>query len=249
MRLQKYLARAGVASRRKSEELISSGRVAVEGSVVTRLGTRVNPATDRVEVDERRVFLRPAQWAALHKPPGYGCTRKDPQGRPTVYDLLPGRMQHLPHAGRLDFMSEGLLLLSNEGDLVHRILHPRAGVRRVYAVQLAGPVPKNLPSVLLAGVTIEGRRARVESAGWIEAPTSGAPRIEIVLAEGRNREVRRLLAKCGVKINRLCRTAFGPIELGRLAPGRVRDLSRSERSALERVAAPSPTPAPRHRHA
>ena len=140
MRLQKYLARAGVASRRGSEKLIASGRVRVNGEVVTKLGTRVDPNAERVEVDRRRIRLKPVLWLALNKPPGYACTRHDPGRRPIIYDLLPAETRHLPHVGRLDFMSEGLLLLSNEGDVVHRLLHPRTGVERVYHARLRGPV-------------------------------------------------------------------------------------------------------------
>lgn len=236
MRLQKYLARAGVASRRASEELITSGRVRVNGEVVTQLGTTVDPTTGRVEVDRRRICLKPTLWLALHKPPGYACTRHDPGGRPIIYDLLAPEVSHLPHVGRLDFMSEGLLLLSNDGDVVHRLLHPRTGIERVYSVELDGPAPAGLPDRLQAGVSLDDGPARARRARWTTPPRTPSPVVEIVLTEGRNREIRRMLASVGVTLRSLRRTAFGPIRLGGLAAGASRELSRAERAALTRAA-------------
>lgn len=239
MRLQKYLSRAGVASRRRSEELIASGRVRVNGEVVTKLGTTVDPNAERVEVDRRRIRLRPMLWLALHKPPGYACTRHDPGGRPIIYDLLPAGTRHLPHVGRLDFMSEGLLLLSNEGDVVHRLLHPRTGIERVYRAKLRGPVTAELPDRLRAGVALEDGPARARRAGWITPPHTSSPTVEIVLAEGRNREIRRMLASLGITLLRLRRTSFGPVRLGALAAGAARELSPKERAALRLAAGPA----------
>ena len=243
MRLQKFLAAAGVASRRRCEGLITDGRVRVDGHVVTRLGTRVDPRRARVEVDGRRVRPRRVRWLALHKPPGYGCTRRDPRGRPTIYDLLPVGAHHLPHVGRLDFLSEGLILLSNEGDLAHRLLHPSAGVERTYLVEVEGPVRDGLAARLEAGVELSDGPARARRARWVQERRTRGRRtrgreVEIVLAEGRNREVRRMLAHLGVAVLRLRRTAFGPVELGTLAAGRHRDLSAGERAALSRAACP-----------
>ncbi|WP_420634864.1 pseudouridine synthase [Candidatus Palauibacter sp.] len=235
MRLQKFLSRAGVASRRKSEELIVAGRVRVNGSVVTLLGSKVDPRTDRVEVDGRRVRPAATQWLALHKPPGVACTRRDPSGRPTIYELLPAGMHHLPHVGRLDFLSEGLLLLSNQGDVVHRLLHPSTELPRVYRVELLGPVSGDLPRRLRGGVPLEDGPARARDARWIGDPATASPAVEMVLTEGRNREVRRMLARLEIRIRRLCRTSFGPIELGELAAGESRALSGAERAALERA--------------
>ncbi|MXX79302.1 MAG: rRNA pseudouridine synthase [Gemmatimonadales bacterium] len=239
MRLQKYLARAGVASRRGSEKLIASGRVRVNGEVVTKLGTTVDPNAERVEVDRRRIRLKPVLWLALNKPPGYACTRHDPGRRPIIYDLLPAETRHLPHVGRLDFMSEGLLLLSNEGDVVHRLLHPRTGVERVYHARLRGHVPADLPDRLQAGVALEDGPARARRAGWITSPHTSSPTVEIVLTEGRNREIRRMLTSLGVTLRRLRRTSFGPVRLGALAAGATRELSPKERQALRRVAGPA----------
>ena len=236
VRLQKFLAAAGVASRRASEALITNGRVRVDGRVVTRLGTRVDPERARVEFDGRRVRVRPVRWIALHKPPGCGCTRRDPAGRPTIYDLLPAAAHHLPHVGRLDFMSEGLILLSNEGDLAHRLLHPSGEVLRTYVVELAGPAPSGLPGQLETGVELSDRLARARRARWAHGPRARRPRVEIVLAEGRNRVIRRMLAHLGVTVGRLRRTSFGPVKLGALEVGAHRDLSPAERAALERAA-------------
>lgn len=235
MRLQKFLSRAGVASRRKSEILIQAGRVRVDGAVVTERGTSVDPETQRVEVDRELVQLKPAEWLALHKPPGYASTRSDPGKRPTIYDLLPERSHHLFHVGRLDFMSEGLLLMSNEGDLVHRLLHPSMGLRRVYVVTLVGPAPDDIPARLTAGVVLEDGPAAAQSSRWLSRPAVKAPRLEIALAEGRNREIRRMLAALDLKIRRLSRVAFGPVELGSLASGDARELSTRERRSLERA--------------
>ncbi len=239
MRLQKYLARAGVASRRGSEQLIAAGRVRVNGEVVTKLGTTVDPEVERVEVDRRPIRVKPTLWLALHKPPGYACTRKDPGGRPIIYDLISADRHHLPHVGRLDFMSEGLLLLSNEGDLVHRLLHPGTGIERVYEAELVGPVTVQLPDRLRAGVALEDGPARAQRARWVTPAQTSAPTVEIVLAEGRNREIRRMLAALGVTLRSLRRTSFGPIRLGTLAAGATRELSARERAALGRAAPPA----------
>ncbi|WP_420447874.1 pseudouridine synthase [Candidatus Palauibacter sp.] len=236
MRLQKYLSRAGVASRRRSEELIASGRVRVNGEVVTKPGTTVDPKSGRIEVDRRPIRLKPTLWLALHKPPGYACTRHDPGGRPIIYDLLSSDTRHLPHVGRLDFMSEGLLLLSNDGDVVHRLLHPRTGIERVYEAALVGPVTADLPDRLRAGVALEDGPARARRARWITPPHTSSPTVEIVIAEGRNREIRRMLASLGVRLRSLRRTSFGPIRLGALAAGATRELSAKERAALTRAA-------------
>ena len=225
-----------MASRRKCEELIASGRVRVDGRRVTRLGTRIDPGAARIEVDGCRVEPRPARWVALHKPPGYACTRHDPRGRRTIYDLIPAGAHHLPHVGRLDLMSEGLLLLSNEGDLAHRLLHPSTGLERTYAVELVGAVPVDLPARLEAGVRLSDGPARARRARWLGGRGAAGRTVEVVLAEGRNREVRRMLARLDATIGRLLRTSFGPIELGTLGRGRMRDLSTPERRALERAA-------------
>lgn len=229
MRLQKYLSRAGVASRRAAEELIAAGRVRVDGEVVTELGTRVVPGEAAVEVDGRPAELRPAAWLALHKPPRYLCTRDDPAGRPTVYHLLPaGPPQELFHVGRLDFMSEGLLLLTNEGEVAHRLLHPGNETPRRYEVAVADPVPPRLAERLLAGVELEGGRAAATAAALLPGRGPRERLVLITLTEGRNREIRRMMERLGATIHSLRRIAFGPVELGDLAPGAHRTLTGEE---------------------
>lgn len=236
MRLQKFLSRAGVASRRASEDLISAGRVQVDGEHVETPGTKVDPEESVVEVDGRRVELSPTRWIALHKPPGMLTTRRDPAGRPTVYDALPeGPLQELFHVGRLDYMSEGLLLLTNEGDVAHRLLHPSWEVEKRYEAGVAEPVPRDLPERLLAGVELDDGPARADAASLLPS-TGGDTRILLVsLHEGRTREIRRMLDAVGVTVHFLRRLAFGPVELGELPAGEWRDLEDPEIGELRRV--------------
>lgn len=236
MRLQKFLARAGVASRRASEEIIAAGRVRVDGRVVTRMGTTVDPGRQRVEVDGLEVRMEPARWLAFNKPPMTVCTRDDPGGRPTVYDVLPAAARSLFHVGRLDFMSQGLLLLTNEGDLANRLLHPSGELPRRYAVTLVGPVPADIPAKLVDGVELEDGAAAAVEAGWESTPSGPAPRLSVTLAEGRNREVRRMLGGLDVRIRRLERISFGPVGLGDLPEGASRDLTADELRALRDAA-------------
>ena len=225
MRLQKYLARSGVASRRASEALIAEGRVTVDGSVVTMPGTRVDPARNRIEVDGRRVEPEPVRWIALHKPPGYLCSRGDPRGRPTIYDLLPEEAGSLFHVGRLDYMSEGLVLLTNDGDAANRLMHPSGEMLRRYEVTLVDPAPHRIAERLRNGVELEDGPARAVRAD-VDA---GDPRqLRVAIAEGRNREVRRMLAAVGLRIARLKRVAVGPIELGELPRGAWRAMEKRE---------------------
>lgn len=228
MRLQKYLARAGVASRRASEELIREGRVRVDGQVVSVLGTKIDPGASRVEVDDRLVQIEPPRWIMLHKPPGYLCTRSDPEGRRTIYDLMDADLASLFHVGRLDYMSEGMLLLTNEGDVAEQLLHPRNRVRRRYEVTVAGPVSKSLASRVREGVELDDGLARVED---FRVRPGGRPDqmlLELSLREGRNREVRRLMDAVGLTIHALKRVAFGPLELGNLPRGSWRSLEQGE---------------------
>jgi len=228
MRLQKYLARAGVASRRASEELIREGRVRVDGQVVSVLGTRIDPDASVVEVDDRPVQIEPPRWIMLHKPPGYLCTRSDPQGRPTVYDLIDADLASLFHVGRLDYMSEGMLLLTNEGGVAEQLLHPRNRVRRRYEVTVAGPVSKSLASRVREGVELDDGLARVED---FRVRPGGRPDqmlLELSLREGRNREVRRLMEAVGLTIHALKRVEFGPLELENLPRGSWRSLEPGE---------------------
>ena len=207
----------------------------VDGVTVTELGTRVEEG-QTVEVDGAVVALPAPRWVAVHKPPGTLCTRGDPQGRPTVYDLLPPDAAALFHVGRLDYMSEGLLLMTNDGDLANAFLHPRARVPRRYEVGLVGPVPASLTAALVEGVQLEDGHAAAVEAGWIVPPSDPAPVVGMTLLEGRNREIRRLLAAFEVRIRWLRRVAFGPIALGDLPPRATRELSDEEVSRLREAA-------------
>jgi 23S rRNA pseudouridine2605 synthase len=228
MRLQKYLARAGVASRRASEELIRAGRVKVDGEVVVVQGVQVDPECSVVEVDGRRVRPAPPRWVMLHKPPGCLCTRSDPQGRPTAYELMDPSVADLFHVGRLDYMSEGLLLLTNEGAVAETILHPRNRVTRRYEVTVERPLPADLEERLRAGVELDDGVAHVVSIRRIPGGRSDETILELSLREGRNREVRRLMEAVGLTIHSLKRVAFGPLELKNLPRGSWRSLEPHE---------------------
>ncbi len=231
VRLQKFLANAGVASRRKAEELITSGRVKVNGRVVTELGTKVDDAQDVVAVSGK--VVRPAEttWIALHKPRGYLSTRKDPEGRPTVYDLLPPALHGLFYVGRLDRDSEGLLLLTNDGDTANRMLHPRYEVQRVYEVLVRGELKPDRIQKLVDGVELEDGIATAESVRVLGVARNET-RLRLSLREGRKREVRRMLWAVGHKVLRLKRLSYGPIKLGRLPEGKWRKLTEAELRAL-----------------
>lgn len=228
MRLQKYLARAGVASRRASEELIREGRVKVDGEVVSVMGTRIDPDASVVEVDGRVVQLEPARWIMLHKPPGYLCTRSDPDGRPTVYELIDAELASLFHVGRLDYMSEGMLLLTNEGAVAEQLLHPRNRVLRSYEVTVAGPIPRDVGTRLRNGVELDDGPARVDDFRVRSGPRPDQVLLELSLREGRNREVRRMMEAVGLTIHSLKRVGFGPLELGDLPRGSWRSLEAGE---------------------
>lgn len=230
VRLQKYLSQAGVASRRSSEELILAGRVTINGRTASELGVRVQPGDD-VRVDGRRVRPAAEKWFALHKPRGYLSTRSDPEGRSTLYDLLPPPMRRLFYVGRLDFDSEGLVLLTNDGDTAHRLMHPRYGVDREYDVQLDADVDDDVLEKLRRGVELEDGRARARA-----VRRRGGRRVLLTLREGRKREVRRMFAEFGYRVQRLRRVRYGPIRLGDLEPGEWRELEPREVAALRRVA-------------
>ena len=239
MRLQKYLSRAGVASRRAAEQMIRDGRVRVNGEVVREMGVKVE-SDDRVEVDGRAVAPDPPVWVMLHKPAGYVTTRDDPRGRPTVYDLLPSRYESLFHVGRLDLDSEGLLLLTNEGGAANRLMHPSHEVDRVYRVDVEGTLSRQERRRLLAGVELEDGPARAHEVEVIaETPVGrgGRPgsRIRVVMREGRKREVRRLFDAVGHPVRRLVRERLGPVTLGDLPEGGWRELTAREVEAVRAV--------------
>jgi 23S rRNA pseudouridine2605 synthase len=228
IRLQKVLAAAGVASRRACEQLIAEGRVEVDGRVVREQGVRVDPDHAVVKVDGVRVSVREtARYLAVNKPRGMLSAMSDPDGRPCLGDLVEHRAERLFHVGRLDADSEGLLLLTNDGELAHRLMHPSYGVRKTYVAEVVGTVPRELGRVLRAGVELEDGVARADS--FRVVGRSGARvMVEIVLHEGRKHLVRRLLAAVGHPVQRLVRTQIGPVLLGELRPGKIRPLTQRE---------------------
>lgn len=231
VRLQKYLADSGVASRRASEQIITAGRVAVNGQVVTELGSRVEPASDRITVDGRPVAARKKLYVALNKPVGYTCTRKDPHAARVVGQLLPAEWTSLYPVGRLDRESEGLLFLTNDGDFCLRLTHPRYGIRKKYLVTVEGRMRPGLVERFRAGVEIDGETLRIQ-AGRIVSTGHGATILELELGEGRYREIRRLFESEGLEVIRLVRMQIGPIKLGELKPGRWRTLTPAELKTL-----------------
>ena len=233
-RLQKLLAHAGVGSRRQCEELISAGRVTVDGHAVRELGTKVRP-DQRICVDGQAVRAeRPVYWL-VNKPKGYLCTNRDPARRPLVVDLIPQVSQRVYTVGRLDEASEGLLLLTNDGDLAYRLMHPRFGVEKTYLVQVAGtPSPADLQQ-LLKGVWLSDGHVRAKRLHRLKSQ-GASTWMRIVLNEGKNREIRRMLARLGHKVLNLRRVALGPVQLKSLAPGKARRLTPEELALLQRVA-------------
>jgi 23S rRNA pseudouridine2605 synthase len=225
-RLQKVLARAGFASRRKCEELILQGRVEVNGVVVARLGTRVDPDQVEIRVDGEPLKLKTRAYFMVHKPPGVVSTNADPAGRTRVVDLVP-EMQGLFTVGRLDQSSEGLILVTNDGDWANRLTHPRFGVPKVYYAEVAGEPTADTIAILRKGIYLSDGFAQIVSAK-VKARRKQSTVLEITLDEGKNREVRRLLAKVGHKVLALKRVAIGPLRLGELPRGAYRPLRNDE---------------------
>lgn len=234
VRLQKILADAGVASRRASEQLILEGRVAVNGQITRELGSKADPATTTVAVDGRPLRPRRRLYVALHKPAGYLCTRRDEQQRRTVGDLLPVEWSSLYPVGRLDLDSEGLLFLTNDGEFCLRLTHPRFRLEKHYVATVEGKLEPALVKRLTKGVSDRGELLRAKAARLVSANSSHSI-VELDLAEGRNREVRRMLEALGFKVVRLVRTAIGPIKLGELRAGRWRVLTEVEVATLFRL--------------
>lgn len=231
-RLQKLLARAGIASRRAAERLIVEGRVSVNGRTVTALGTLADPDTDTVRVDGRRLPPAPAEhvYLALHKPRGYVTTLRDPEGRPSVRDLLSGVAVRVFPVGRLDFQSEGLLLLTNDGALAHALMHPRSAVPKTYVAKVRGAPGEEALRRLEAGVVVRGRRTLPARARLLRRGARSL--VELTLVEGRRHQVRDMLEAVGHPVVRLVRVAYGGVRLGRLAPGRYRRLGADEVARL-----------------
>lgn len=235
IRLQKYISQAGVASRREAERLMTAGRVTVNGEVVSELGVRVVPGRDEVRVDNEIVGTAAVRWIAFHKPPGVLTTRSDPHGGRTIYDELPADLRALRYVGRLDRDAEGLLLLTNAGDVAHGLQHPSREVEREYAVEVAGTVRSSISGELTRGVQLDDGPARAKRVAAVR-PGDVTSTLTVILTEGRKREVRRMLAAVGHPVLRLRRTRFGPVGLDPLPRGAWRELSAAEVRALEAAA-------------
>ncbi|WP_256789449.1 pseudouridine synthase [Frankia sp. AvcI1] len=236
IRLQKVLASAGIGSRRRGEELIAEGRVSVDGVVVREQGRRVNPETAIIEVDGDRIVTRTGLvHLALNKPRGVLSAMSDDRGRPTIADLLTefDGGGGLFHVGRLDGDSEGLLLVTNDGELAHRLTHPSFEVPKTYLVEVSGPLRREVPRTLRTGVELEDGPARADSVQLVDQ-ANGRVMLEIVIHEGRNRIVRRMMETVGYPVHRLVRTRLGAVHLGTLRSGRARHLTRGEVGALYR---------------
>jgi 23S rRNA pseudouridine2605 synthase len=235
VRLQKVLAAAGVGSRRACEQLIAAGRVEVDGEVVRTMGVRVHPGRVVIKVDGLRVGTDAAGLVhlALNKPPGVVSTMSDPEGRPSLGDYVEGRRERLFHVGRLDADTEGLILLTNDGELAHRLSHPSYEVAKTYLAEVHGPVARDVGRRLREGVELDDGVASVDSFRVV-GRTGSRVMVEVVLHEGRKHVVRRLLTAVGQPVERLVRTRVGPIRLGDLRPGRSRSLSAAEVGRLYR---------------
>ena len=233
MRIQRALARAGVASRRKAEELIAAGRVTVNGAVAV-IGQPVDPARDAIMVDGKRIAAPPASptWIVFNKPLGVMSTKSDPEGRKTVFDYMP-EIPGLTYVGRLDFLTEGLILLTTDGAAAHALTHPSSEVERVYVATVTGDA-SNAADIAMDGIELEdglavAKRARVVKIGrdrW---------ELEIVLTEGKKREVRRMCSAMGLAVERLVRTKYGPVTLGELPTASQRPLTPKEKEGIERL--------------
>ena len=231
VRLQKYLADAGVASRRAGEQMMVAGRVAVSGRTVQELGARIEPGHDQVTLDGIPVRARRKIYLALNKPPGLVCSRQDEFDRPRIYDLLPKEWGHLHSVGRLDYNSEGLIFLTNDGEFSLRLTHPRYGVRKKYLATVEGKVEAEMLRRFTQGVSFEGERFKAEHARLVSASQAQSV-VELELAEGKYREVRRLFESQGRTVKRLQRIQIGKIKLGELRPGKWRTLTDVEIKSL-----------------
>ncbi len=225
-RLQKLLARAGVDSRRKSEEYIVQGRVTVNGEVITKLGTKVEPGAD-IRLDGERIRATTPLYMAVNKPRGVVCSNRSEQGRPPVTDLVPHVAQRLFCVGRLDADSCGLVLLTNDGELTERLTHPRFEVPKVYEVTVRGAITDEVARRLRRGVHLAEGRVRCDRL-TVKRAGKKSSTLEIEIHQGINREIRRVLAKVGLPVSELKRIAIGPLRLGKLKPGQHRKLTQSE---------------------
>lgn len=231
VRLQKFLADAGIASRRAGEQFILDGRVAVNGQTVRLLGSKVDPDHDRVTVDGKIIRAKKLLCIALNKPPGCVCSRKDELNRPTIYELVPREWDTVQSVGRLDYNSEGLIFLTNDGQFALRLTHPRYGVRKKYLVAVEGEVTPEMLQLFKAGIFHEGEKLRALGGRIISASRAKSV-VELELGEGKNREVRRLFESQALTVKKLQRTQIGKIRLGELKPGKWRTLNAVEIKTL-----------------
>ena len=245
VRLQKVLADAGVASRRKSEELIAAGRVSVDGRAVREMGVKVDPERQSICCDGQPVRPAPKAYYLLNKPAGAVCTTRDPQGRLRAVDLIPDAPEGVYTVGRLDAETEGLVIVTNDGGFAQRIAHPRHGVSKVYLAWAKGVMNVSIPRALMKGVEIDGALCRAKQASILRQEPDAAL-VRLVMGEGRKREIRRMLKKLNHPVVHLRRVAIGPVEDDSLAPGQWRELRPEEIEALMAVSQPA---APRRRRA
>jgi 23S rRNA pseudouridine2605 synthase len=226
-RLQKVLARAGYGSRRACEELIEQARVEINGEIVLEQGRRVDPEHDEVKVDGLTVATQTYQFFSLNKPAGVVSTMEDPEGRQCLGDYVTNRETRLFHVGRLDTETEGVILLTNHGELAHRLSHPKYGVKKIYLAHIVGPIPRDLGKRLKDGIQLEDGYARADHFRVVEQIGKNYL-VEVTLHEGRKHIVRRMLAEAGFPVDKLVRTAFGPITLGDQKSGWLRRMSNTE---------------------
>lgn len=233
VRLQKVLSQAGIASRRASEELMQEGRVTVDGKIVKHLGTRVDPATQAIHVDGERVIVEQGKHTvlAVNKPVGMVSTMSDPEGRPSLTDLLAGYPERLYHVGRLDIDTSGLLLLTNDGELANRLTHPRYEIPKTYVARVHGEVKGGVRRRLMAGIELEDGPIAVDNFK-VKEQFGDITTVEITVHEGRNRLVRRMMEEVGYPVRELVRTHFGPINLDHLQPGTTRRVKGPQLVAL-----------------
>jgi 23S rRNA pseudouridine2605 synthase len=231
VRLQKFLADAGIASRRAAEQIILDGKVRVNGRFVRLLGTKIDPDRDEVILDGKIVRARKKLYIVLNKPPGCVCSHNDELGRPTIYQLLPKEWQIVHSVGRLDFNSEGLIFLTNDGQFALRLTHPRYGVRKKYIVTVEGKLETAMLAELTRGIFHDGERLKAEKAHLVSASNSRSV-VELELAEGKNREVRRMFESQNVSVRKLQRVQIGKIKLGELKLGKWRTLTETEIKTL-----------------
>ncbi len=231
VRLQKFLADAGIASRRAAEQFILDGRVSVNGKQIRLLGTKVDPVHDEVSVDGKPIRAKRKIYVALNKPPGCVCSHKDELGRPTVYDLLPREWEIVSSVGRLDFNSEGLIFLTNDGQFALRLTHPRYGVRKKYIATVEGEVTGEMLRRFTQGIFDGGEKLKAEKVRLMGSSRAKSV-VELELAEGKNREVRRLFESQNLAVKRLQRIQIGKIKLGELKLGKWRTLTETEIKTL-----------------